>query len=401
MMMMLPVNTDRDIADLETQAAKLDGVNADTNITVNAPPRASSERPKFQLPARGSDTVIAEQPVAHPGGPFGPPAPPATPTVSTRAVNRLNWGKIVKGALIVTAVVVAAYVTLGFASGLVHSAIMGLGAESTVASGLAVVTNTASSVAGTVGGWASTGLAYAGGFVETIGASLFGSSAASIAPALLTPAELAGTASAVSTGAGALAAGGVAAGGALVAKAALTQPMVDHVHQTVLHTPPAPTGLEDGNVATALGAKKQAAIHASVAGAGHDNHNAEVLAQKAASTASKMAHHAAHESEHAHRDQAEVEMGDHEGADIDADNAETDHRSRHALRQGLQAQRSWAADRARGSNYSRALHETGSHADAVRAASMPTERPSPRHAAFTEQLDHGRALADNTLETVR
>jgi hypothetical protein len=380
------VATDRDIADIADTASALDAANADTNITINQGARNAPPPPEFRAATRPRAQVVSERPATPTQANTPTPYRAPTPQVSTRTVSRVNWGGIVKGALVVTAVAVVAIVGAGIVAGFVGSALTSLGASAAAGGALAATTSTISSVGTSLAGAAEAGLTSIGGFVSGLFSGLFGAGTATAA----TTTTLAANTGAISTGVGALAAGGIAAAAAPMAKAVLSTPMVDHVTQTVVSTPPAPTGLEDGGHSATLAAKKSVlAEHASQADTGHDSHNVtdEMMAQKATSTASKIAHHAAHSEE-------TTEIADAPDA---PEEAAPHQRSRTALAQGLQSQSKWAERTSHGSNYSHALQSTGSHAEAVHAAAPAAPTVAPRDAAFTEALNHERAELDATL----
>lgn len=390
------VTTDRDIADIDSNAAKLAAVNADTNITINPPSRPVSEVPQFTLPRRPREQVVAERPVPTPSSHVVTPPPittrTASPGVSTRTVQRINWGGVIKGVAIVAAVAVVAVVGAGFVAGFAGDAIAAFGGTEIGASVLA----TGSSIITGVGDALGAAAASVGGFFSGIGESLFGTGA--VAEVTAPPAtEVAAASSAASKGAGALAIGGVAAGSVVAAKSILPNlHLFDSVQQTVVQPLPAPTGLEAGDPSIALAAKKQTAMHASLAdqthaAADHKLHE-EMLAAKSASTASKMAHHA---GEHAHT-ATEADL-----SDLSEPEPEKRSHGRSALQQGLDKQREWVERTQKTSSYGHALREHGSHADAVRSTHKPAGAVAPRHSEFAEQLSHDRAALDAALEPTR
>lgn len=269
--------------------------------------------------------------------------------VDTHTHHRPNWGGIVKGALIVSAVALAAVVAITVVPPLAAGAIEALGLGPMLSSVYATV----GPVLATVGDIALSGFAFVSSFLNTaiagIGAAIGIGGGTAAATAASTAAATAAT-SATGTAVGYVAAGGVIAAGApLAAKALMTQPMVDAVQHTVV-TPAQTTvtGMEDGGAsATHTAAPDQTTTTTTTvtepsAGHGHGhsgNHtsrdaaDAHDLHQQASNmkTASKMSHHAAEAGE------------GHDGGDADAGEPDApERRTRHALRNTANRSGEWA-----------------------------------------------------------
>lgn len=379
---------DQDMTDLRRSSTRLDGVDADTHITVNPPATPSIRPPEFTLPpapTTPTSTVISEQVV-----PAGEPAYHA-PKITTRTTHQVNWGKVVKGVATVAAVAVVGVAAFYLIGGVVSGFVAEMGAQSAVAGAFNTVSSGATGAVGVLADYTSYALTTAGDFLAGAGHALFGSSAASVAT---TTSLTAAQSTAIGHGTAALAVGGAAAIGAPMIKSVLATPMIDTVHQTV--STPDPAGFDDGGASLVLPMKKnvlanQAAQASQLdAATGVDAHgHEEALAQKYASTSSKMAHHA---GEH---------MAAADNLDMpDAPEEEQAHqRSREILRRTAQQSKAWA-DRAQSNHYSQTLAQTGSHADAVRAHATERSTPAPRD-GFAAELNKERAALDAALEPAR
>lgn len=352
----------RNIAEnrLATPSVAMD--SADTTITVNNGGGRTPPRPEFRMQQRPIESThytpnqtYTQRTITTPGS-----------TTSTTG-RQINWGGVIKGVAIVTAVAVAAVVAFTVVPAALTS--LGLIGEGGLLTGLI---NTVAPAVAWAGNMLVSGGLFVAHFLESAAVAAFGSLGLSFGGGAA--ASTAISTAAVSNGVGAVAAGGaVAVGVPIAAKAVMATPLTDAVHTTTV-TAPAFTGLEDGG----------AAIHHHNAGAhgasmfhgthgqhhvseGHlgemqdvpDMHHEQLNAVK---NASKMAHHAAHE----------VENRSHADS-LDADVAEN--RSRSALREGARGSQAWA--------------ERVGHREKTAIA--------PRHSEFSTQLSEDRAQLDSAL----
>lgn len=225
---------------------------------------------------------------------------PKNPGTVAAQARPVQWGGMVKGALIITGVVVAAVAGYWLATGGVDLIAQAIGGNSVVGPALTDAWNWMGNTLGWVGGQLQGAASWIGAqFSGAAGTATAGMATGPVAPAVVDSASKA---------AGVI---GALGGGVLAAKHIATLPvMTDHGSAMVAAAPvPAPSPDMAMDHSNAILPQKKAAIHASMSDLGHDGHvlhNAadlpdmpdmpdEMLAAK--STASKIVHHA---GEHAH-----------------------------------------------------------------------------------------------------
>lgn len=357
----------RNIAEirLETPSVAMD--SADTTIQVNNGGGGVPPRPEFRASTRPVETTerIANRTYTH-----NTVTTPGGTTTSTH--RQVNWGGVVKGAAIVTGVVLAGVVAFSVAPAVLTS--LGLIGEGGLLTG---VINTVAPAVAWAGDMLLSGALFALHFVESAAVALwttlgFGTIGGGAAAATTV------STGAISTATGALAAGGtLAVGVPIAAKAVMATPMMDTVHTTSV-TAPMLTGMEDGGVAAqhsanhaqaaaAHGQQQATATHGHGHGHGHGN-SADMMdmpdlheEMSQLKNSSKMAHHAAHDVE-AHREHGE--------------SAES--RSRSALRSSTRTSQAWA--------------------DRVGAPAERKAAIAPRHSDFAAQVAEDRAHLDAALQ---
>lgn len=344
--------------------------SADTSITVNSGGGGAPARPELRPQTRHVTTSTS---TTH--------STPGAVTTGTRTVTethrQVNWGGVAKGVAMVAGAIFVAVVAYYVVPALLTSAgIIGpnglltgvVEAVSPAVTGVVdTVTPIVSSVASTVGD----GLLYAAHFMERVAVNAFGALGGTSAVSAVTATASEATTSAVSTATGALAAGGAFALSApLAMKTFLTTPLTEL--STSTHTVPVVTGVEGGGVAHTT---------TSTHTAGDQAHSANsqladlpelpddlLNEQTAASlkTATKVAHHAAHEAE-----------GNHSAnAPEHADAPENSH-SRDAIRNGARRSEAWAE----------------------RVGQRQHAAVAPRSSQFADQLTQDRAQLDAALKT--
>lgn len=321
-------------------------------------PRAAQPQPR--------PTSVPPQPSRPPV--LNPPLQQRPQAVRPPARQGVNWGGIIKGVLLVTAVVFVAFCATAFLSGaigyLVGAAVAVPVVAHTVNAGAGIlgpIGHSLSTMATGVGHWLS---GFFGHFAAHLG---IGSAAAAptVAPA---------TTSAISTALTGLGVGtGLALGVPFVAKHMAAAPVIDpNLH----HAAQAPNTLDDGGAAAAatMSAKKTQAAQAAAQGQAMDLPDMpdEIAASQSQARAMKL--------------------------DQGAMTAPERRASVAALRRSTDASQAWT-DRtiAEKTNYSSTLAETGSHGEAVRAGQGERRAPQPRQSEFSAQLDQDRAALDAAL----
>lgn len=348
--------------------------SSDTTITVNAGGGRVPPRPEFRTPVRTVETTerIPNQTYIH----NTVTTPGSTQTTTS---HRVNWGGVVKGAAIVTGVVLAGVVAFyAVPAALTSLGVIGPGGA------LTGVINAVAPAVAWIGDIAVSSALFVAHFVESMAVAVFGGLG------------LGGTGAAaatVSTGAvssatGALAAGGaVAVGVPVAAKAVMATPMVDTVHTTSVSAPVL-TGMEDGGAAQhSAGHAHAAAAHGQAqafhAQGGHGNSHGNGEGHlgdmqdvpdmheqlNAVKNASKMAHHAAHSAE------------GHESTEAPETAETAENRTRSALRSSARTSQVWAE----------------------RVGGQPRQKSvvAPRASEYATQLAEERAQLDAALDMGR
>lgn len=294
----------RNIAEAHIVAPSASMESADTTINVNGGSSNPPPPPEFRIPTRDTETTTRIPNQTHTDRVI---TTPGSRTSSTQ--HQLNWGGVLKGAAIVTGVVLVGVAAYFLVAPMVTAAFtntaLGAFANSVVATVGPALT--------WMGDVAVSSALYVAHFAESFAVALFGGAAGGAATGAATAASV-GTlaaAPAVGSASGAVVGGVAMAASVPLAKSMLaTTPMVDTVHVSST-TAPVMTGLEDGGAAANHSANTAAHTQASTAphhgGHSQNAHGVDLsnapdapdLHEQMANmkTASKMAHHAAHESE--------------------------------------------------------------------------------------------------------
>lgn len=363
----------RNIAEARLETPSVSVESSDTTITVNNGGGRVLPRPELRSPVRTVETTerVPNQTYIH-----NTVTTPGSPQTSTS--HRINWGGVVKGAAIVTGVVLAGVVAFyAVPAALTSLGVIGPGGL------LTGVINAVAPAVAWVGDIAVSSALFVAHFVESAAVAVFGGLG------------LGGTGAAaatVSTGAvssatGALAAGGaVAVGVPVAAKAVMATPMVDTVHTTSVSAPVL-TGMEDGGAAQhSAGHAHAAAAHGQVQAAhaphgshGHGNGEGHLSDMQdvpdmheqlnAVKNASKMAHHAAHSAE------------GHETAEMPETAETVESRTRSALRNSARTSQVWA--------------------ERVGGQARQKSAVAPRASDYATQLADERAQLDAALDMGR
>lgn len=319
-------------------------IDRDTQIHINPGPRVP-QTPNLHLPTRTTDAEVPP-----------PPARTDGAVVTTETRREVNWGGVVKGALIIGAVALAAVVAFTVAPIIVNSVLSAISGSPF----LAGVVNTISS-----------GISFVFDAVYFYGSSFFatlfsGGAAAGTAAGTAATVTPIVHGAAISQGAGYLAAGATAAIATPFAVQAVKAIPAVHTVQAHVVTPTL-TGMEDGGASAHHGAvnqKSQAASqHATVAPSPDFSDMPdlpdEILSQ----------HHANHHFKHA------AKLAHH--AETEAQRPAESPRAQNALRHTVQTSQAWA--------------------DRVGGPREQEQRPAPRQGNFAAQLESDRAALDSAL----
>lgn len=405
------------------------GAGRDTIININ-----------HTEPAIPTAPIIMQQPQApaYPQSDYGPRMGGNIADVPQQAIEMkpvtkttVNWGAVVKGALIVTGVVVAGVVgwwALSTAASWALATPLGAGVASALTPAVTAASN---------------GLAYLGGFLTEV-PGIIGSFFSGIGTGLgLTSAATGAAAAAVPTGAITSGAGAIGLGAGLGVSTMALAPQLGHLNltqQTTTHvanlpdhaaaasvTPEVPH--QDGGLFHNLFSSKSQAAQAAAADATPPDMpdtrdappsvvNASAVqksleqinhAHGADHMASELSHHAAHGSEHhasgslhlphlphfghrhedaGHADVADANDNSNSPDMPDHDEAPTSRR------------RNWRDRMMGATNYQQAFQSTGSHGAAIRASQSAGTPIQPRASEFSQALHDDRmrleaSLADN------
>ncbi len=424
--------------------AAADGVDADTIININHQETPQTTAPIIVQP-QPTYTPAVPQPTYAPAPRIGgniADVPRQTIEMKPVTKHSVNWGGVVKGALIVTGIVVAGVVgwwALSTAAGWAMSTPLGVATVNALAP---VVTA------------AGNGLAYLGGFLsnvpDIIGKFLFGAAQELGLTTAIAPA----TAGAIASGAGATGAGiGIAGATAFGGAAALESVhLFDHTPTHVAVATPIDAnhdittththgGMFDGiksmftggtpnhGAAADVGVPESGSANLANAEAArrsieHANHAAAHANQTAAELGHhSLEHHDAHGAFHLphlghhtkeapHEDNGVAELsenaahsplrkifsrhGNNEPTADHNDNASPDVDMPNEA-PGVSRRRNWRDRMTGANNYQQAFQSTGSHGAAIRASQPVGAQVQPRASEFAQALSDDRMRLDAAL----
>lgn len=400
--------------------AAADGVDADTIININHQEAPQTTAPIIVQQPQPTYTPAVPQPTYAPAPRIGgniADVPRQTIEMKPVTKHSVNWGSVVKGALIVTGIVVAGvvgYWALSAAAGWAVTTELGIATVNALAPAVTAAGN---------------GLAYLGGFLSNVPAIIGGFFSGAAQALGLTTAIAPATAATISGSAGAVGTG-IGLG---VSTVALADQLghLDLLHNTPTYTathtvdPTITTPHHDGLLSGLFSKKAAVMNHAADASMTlevpdvPESSSSNLANAEAARRSIEHANHAA-----AHANQTAAELGHHSLEHHDAHGAfHLPHLGRHenagshhepsADHQDSASpdvdipdeapgsrRRNWRDRLTGANNYQQAFQSTGSHGAAIRASQSVGTPIQPRANDFTQALQDDRvkleaALGDN------